>query len=173
MRKLRTSILFVLLLAGCGSGVDDAADPSDPAPSSAAEVPPGDATQADPTATEPTATDTAPNTTAPEPEAPPLIGFPNAGTITQHTPTTGNGLHPALAWDPIEGATEYAVVVFHANGEAWWSWYGPETEVVLGGVATNAPAGGPRAGDGVTWAVVGYDAQGTPLATSARRTVSS
>jgi hypothetical protein len=61
------------------------------------------------------------------------------------------------------------VVVFDADGTPWWSWQGAETEAVLGGIATDAEIGGPRAGEGVTWVVFAFDAAGAVIGVSEQR----
>ena len=80
---------------------------------------------------------------------------------------------PTFEWEPVEGAASYRLVVLDAEGNATWSWEGPETSVALGGVP-DRPEGaeGPVLTPGSTWSVAALDAEGHVVAVSAARPVS-
>jgi hypothetical protein len=86
--------------------------------------------------------------------------------------TTGAGERPAFRWDPVDGATSYAVAVITAN-EPLWAWQGTTTEVILGGWGTPPPAEafGPLLLGDADWFVVAFDAGGRPIANSVIRPV--
>lgn len=114
--------------------------------------------------------DTTPTTRAEVADEP---GLPMAdGTeIEQLTAKSGGGPRPLLAWSPVADAGSYTVVVYDAEGEPWWSWSGPGTEVVIGGVDTDSEIGGPRADTGVRWIVMSFDANGQFNGTSPKRSI--
>lgn len=92
-------------------------------------------TAADPTSAEPT-TDDAPVETAPEVTAGELDGVAGVSAITITTPASGNGAKPLLAWEPVDGAASYVVILQTTDGSGYWAWTGPDTEVWLGGSDT-------------------------------------
>lgn len=106
-------------------------------------------------------------TTVPEP----VLTAPDLEVITQVTPTAGGGPRPDLAWEPVDGAVEYTVVVSDAEGAPWWAWFGGSTEVVLGGVDSSAEVGGPVAGPGVTWVVFAFGDDGILIGVSPTRPI--
>ena len=95
----------------------------------------------------------------------------NGVEIEQLTPKTGGGARPVLAWAPSDGADSYTVVVYDAEGAPWWSWAGSDTGIVIGGVETDVEIGGPRADVGVRWTVMAFDADGTLVGSSAKRSI--
>ncbi len=112
-------------------------------------------------------------TTTTEVDIPDEPGLPmaNGVEIEQLTDKLGGGPRPMLAWSPVEGSDSYTVVVYDAEGAPWWSWSGPGTEVVIGGVQTDTEIGGPRAGAGVRWIVMSFDADGNMIGTSGKRSI--
>lgn len=152
-RRLVLSAATLVVVSAC-SGSDDSA-PQD--------VPATTAGQGDAAVTTVAA--------APESTDPFVPGF-DTETITQLTPTSGAGLRPLLEWEPVSGAARYSVIVFNPDGSPWWSWGGDGTEVILGGVSTDAPIGGPVAKDGVTWVVFAFDADEALIGVSPQRPVS-
>jgi hypothetical protein len=156
-RRIALALALILTVAACGD--DDTTDTTE----SGGTTLPGAATTT--TTTDGTITTT---TTAAEPFLPGL----GLETIVQATATSGGGPRPLLAWEPLDGAASYTVVVFDADGSPWWSWQGEETEVHLGGFQTDAEIGGPTAGAGVTWVVYAYDADGLTIGVSPLRALS-
>lgn len=178
----RTTIAgLVLLLAACSGGdsepsradepagadasapttaaMADTEQPADStiAPATTQPVGGADSGDAEPVVTEPPTT----TTTVP----PPAIDV--GRTVVQTTPTSGNPATPTLAWEAVEGAASYTVMVADAEGSTWWTWEGAELEVALGGVASGAAALQTEAG--VTWTVFAHGDDGGLLAASPRR----
>ncbi len=86
---------------------------------------------------------------------------------------TGAGDRPEFSWEPVAGAATYTLAVLSTADEPLWAWEGPGTAVILGGWPT-APipaAPGPLLMGDATWFVVGFDAQGVPIANSVMRPV--
>lgn len=81
-------------------------------------------------------------------------------------PVSSGGERPTLSWSPVEGATEYSVVVADGQGVPYWGWQGEETEVTVG---EGAPT--PVVDAEMTWTVVAYDAQGAVVWESGERPV--
>lgn len=79
-----------------------------------------------------------------EVEDQPGLPMANGVEIELVTPRSGGGERPMLEWTAVDGAEAYTVAVYDADGAPWWSWSGPETAVVIGGVDTDAQIGGPR-----------------------------
>ncbi len=73
---------------------------------------------------------------------------------------------PQLAWSAVEGVDHYGVYVNASSGQIYWAWQGYETSVALGG--NIGDAAGPSASEGMTWAVVAYDAALLPITVSNR-----
>ncbi len=101
----------------------------------------------------------------------PGLPMANGVDIEQMTDKRGGGPRPMLAWTAVPGSDSYTVVVYDAEGSPWWSWSGPGTEVVIGGVETDTEIGGPRADAGVRWIVMAFDADGNMIGTSAKRSI--
>ena len=83
------------------------------------------------------------------------------------TEPTAPGPRPMLAWDSIDGATTYDLIVLDAEGTPYWAWSGEETGVHLGGVE-NPDAVGAWVFEPLTWIVTARDSEGEPLAMSAK-----
>jgi hypothetical protein len=103
--------------------------------------------------------------------AKPLIsGKPEIKLVTR---TTHAGPHPVLQWKAANGATLYLVVVQSTKGVPYWTWQGDATTVRFGGASDSAP----KRSEGATlarkmqWFVVAMDAQGSPIASSAKQKI--
>jgi hypothetical protein len=88
-------------------------------------------------------------------------------------PEEDAGEVPTFAWESVEGAAAYRLVVLDAEGRAVWAWEGSETSVALGGVP-DRPEGaeGPVLTAGSTWSVAALDADGHVVAVSTARPAS-
>lgn len=149
----RLALVAALLMVAAGCGDDDTTGTT------------GASGTTQPGATATTTEATTTTTVAAEPFLPGL----GLESITQTTPESGGGPRPLLSWNPINGAAEYTVVVFDAEGTPWWSWRGEATEVFIGGFETAVELGGPRAAAGVTWVVYAYDSDGVAVGVSPLR----
>jgi hypothetical protein len=142
-----------LVLAGCGGG-----DTGGPTTTSSAQTTlPGDG---------------ATTTTAEVVEPGPALFEGLDGDIILKTPTSGGGERPLLEWEPFAGADHYAVFLYAPSGEAYWVWSGDATSVHVGGeplLAEGSP--GPNVAEGMSWAVIAYDAAMVPVAVSERRPI--
>ncbi len=75
------------------------------------------------------------------------------------------GVQPTLAWEPVDGAEHYRVVVLDGSGDPYWAWLGTDTSV---------PFGGADSGEGLlasvhepmTWTVIAVAADGRTIAIS-------
>lgn len=81
------------------------------------------------------------------------------------TDPTSPGPRPMLAWDDVDGAASYDVIVLDAEGTPYWAWSGEATGVHLGGVE-NPDAVGAWVFEPLTWIVTARDIDGKPLAMS-------
>lgn len=113
---------------------------------------------------EPSAPDTEPSTTAPPGE--PLLAGLELVRVLAPAPS-GVGLVPEFAWDPVDGAATYRLVVLGPDGPLW-AWEGPETSVWLGGFDVAPPPGATRLAivDETCWSVVARDESRTVIAAS-------
>lgn len=155
----RAAVLIVvgaLLVAACG---DDDATPTT-------------ATTATPGGTATTTADGATTTTTvAETERPPLFEGLD-GTVTLLTAESGEGTRPLLEWEEFPGADHYAVFLYAPSGAVYWSWAGRETSVHVGGEPQlREGASGPSVIEGMSWAVMAYDADLLPLAVSEQRPI--
>ena len=113
-------------------------------------------------ADEPTA-ETAPPATEPPAAPEPLFGTGDnlIGLETADGEFEGR---PMLSWTPVDGADHYGVYVYAPDGQIYWAWRGRETSTPLGGDIGNAA--GPVAAEGMTWAVIAWDADLLPITVS-------
>lgn len=91
--------------------------------------------------------------------------------VVQTTPVSGGGDRPVLAWEAVDGAGDYVVMVHTSDDAPYWSWATTETQVRVGLTDRPDTAPGPRVGEGMTWVVVARDGDGLPIATSPRRPI--
>lgn len=81
------------------------------------------------------------------------------------TRATEAGPRPTLGWEPVEGASEYRVVVLDADRAPYWAWTGAGTSVPLGGL-DDPSAVGAWTFESLTWTVAAIDQNGDILALS-------
>jgi hypothetical protein len=87
-------------------------------------------------------------------------------------PADEGGPHPTLAWDPVDGAATYWLVLHDGAGRVYWAWTGAETQVRVGGgdrAELNQTA---ALHEPMSWSVTAVDASGSLLAFSDVATVS-
>jgi hypothetical protein len=91
----------------------------------------------------------------------PLVALLGPGSI-------GAGAYPVFRWNSVAAAEKYQLVVSAAAGPIW-AWDGSATEIRLGAVASEPPAGygGPSLTETACWSVVALDAEGHAVAASA------
>lgn len=188
MRRAAVVVFAAAIVVGCSAGDDGTSAPDPETTDDAIE---SDATTATAESTPVTTTDdtaapdttdetAAPDTTAAavattappttEPAAAFFGGFPDV--VVQHTPEAGGGFRPELQWDAIDGADHYGVYLYAPSGDVYWSWRGMETQVFVGGaIQLSDSAPGPSVADGMSWAVIAYDADLIPVAASPMRPI--
>lgn len=93
-----------------------------------------------------------------------------AVTVTEGDPGVEGAGRPTFAWDAVDGAAEYFVVV-HLDGQPDWGVTTTDTSATVGGATLQPNATGPRVTNDMVWYVVASDADGTPIAQSAARPV--
>ena len=156
MRRRAATLALCVALVGTGCSGDDAP--------STADTGSGAAAAASPTA--------APLVTAePASDGAPLVAGLGDAPIVQTTPTSGGGDRPVLAWEAVDGAADYVVMVHDADDSPYWAWTTEDTSVRVGLTDRPDAAPGPRVTDGMTWVVVARDAGGIPVASSPRRPI--
>jgi len=160
MRRAMLVAAAALLVASCGGGT--------PAATAGTSAP--TTTSAGATTTTGAATTTTAASTTTEAAGPLFGSFDQAVTLL--TATSGGGIRPLLQWDPVSGADHYGVYVYAPNGDLYWSWLTTDTSVHVGGEPVlHDDAPGPSVAEGMSWAVVAYDAAQLPLAVSAQRPI--
>ena len=109
-----------------------------------------------------------------ESQGEPFITGPNIANIKLLTDTQGVGEKPLLKWDSVANAGYYQLVVFDEAGKPYWAWEGSTTQIYLGGTDVQPPenSSGPFISNGYSWAVVAYNAENQPIASSAVRQIS-
>lgn len=103
-----------------------------------------------------------------------LINVPGVDEVTLTTPQEGVGVKPRFAWQPLDGAERYMLVVYAPDRRSYWAWAGEETSVYLGGGDTPPPddSAGPVLVPGMWWAVMAFDADGVLIGSSAVQPIS-
>ena len=143
------SVLMVLILTGCGQADISA---------------PGEGTVPAESNQDSTNSPAAP-TSEPVEDSSPSDFLEHLDRITLLTPTSGSGPRPTLEWEAVDGADRYGVYLYAPGGELYWSWQGRETEIPVGGRPRLVDdALGPRVIDGMTWTVIGFNADQVPVA---------
>jgi hypothetical protein len=166
-------LLVALLLAGC-SGAPQATD--SPGPASAEPVARPETPGAPPPTDEPSSlaptSDPGDATDSPDGTPAPLFGG-IAARVVLLTPISGGGTRPLLEWEPIPDADHYGAYVYAPDGSIYWAWTGRQTSVHVGGEPQlREGAAGPSVVDGMSWAVIAYDAELLPMAVSELRPIS-
>lgn len=87
-------------------------------------------------------------------------------------PADEGGPHPTLAWDAVDGAATYWLVVHDGDGRVYWAWTGAETQVRVGGGDRPELNQTAALHEPMTWSVTAVDASGSLLAFSDVATVS-
>ncbi len=182
---------LVVIGAGCSGGGDSDAEDAGTGTTDAADS--SDAGDTDGTAgTEDEADDVAepdeseaPEDTS-EPDDPPATSTTVAGPQGEPLvdglapiellgpPETDAGAAPLFSWGAVDGAATYRLALLGPEGPIW-SWTGETTEVYLGGLEFEQPAGwaGPQLVDGSCWSVSAHDAAGDVIAVSGFVSVSA
>ena len=159
MNIKRRTILAVLavVVGACSGSSTDATDPAStetPTATSAVSTPDTEATDsASPDAT-----------TAPEEPTTSELSLADIFDPIAVEPTEP-GPRPLLAWESIDGATLYIVVVLGANGDPYWAWSGTETAINVGGI-DEPEALGAWVHESMTWTVSAQGPEGEVLALS-------
>ena len=145
-------LALALMLAGCGGSTDETTvgEPNEPAVTT---------TEAPAAAPESTPTEPAPDGGEPVELTLADVFDPIA------TEPTESGPRPLLAWEAIEGADLYQVVVLGADGEPYWAWSGTETEIHVGG-NPEPQALGAWVHESMTWTVSAHGPEGQVLGLS-------
>jgi hypothetical protein len=154
MRRLAALVIAGMLVGGC---TGSAGDPSDPG---------GTMTTTTSAGSEPAAA-----TTIAVEETAPLFGGID-GRVTLLTAVSGGSIRPTLEWEPVTGADHYVAFLYAPDGRVYWSWAGGATAVPVGGeprLRDDAP--GPSVIEGMSWAVIAYDADLLPIAVSELRPI--
>ena len=167
------SLLLPLLLLAC-TGLPQASDSPVPGPTTSpapeTESAPSPPPTEEPSSSAPTG-DPEDGTDSPDVAASPLFGG-IAGGVVLKTPSSGGGSRPLLEWEPVTGADHYGVYLYAPGGDIYWAWTGRETSIHVGGepqLREGAP--GPRVAEGMSWAVIAYDADLLPTAVSELRPI--
>jgi hypothetical protein len=94
-----------------------------------------------------------------------VAGFPVVDLVGPSS--SGAGEYPLFGWEPVTGAASYQLVVSGPSGPTW-AWEGSETEIRLGALESEPPAGfgGPGLAGPSCWSVVALDADGHVVAAS-------
>lgn len=167
-RAVLGTIALAGVLSACGGSSDGTSSTSASVASPASStIAPG--TSAAPSATEPVATDppaTESPVTEPPVTEPPVTSPLDVGTVVITSPRSAVGDRPTFAWESVEGAVEYSLLVTEANtGRAVWAWRGTDTSVPLGADLIEG-AEGPRLVAPVLLDVFALDADGVIVAAS-------
>lgn len=93
------------------------------------------------------------------------------GVVTLRSTAEG-GPHPMLAWEPVDGASAYWLVVKDADGVIYWAWTGEATSVRVGGGDSPDLNQTAALHETMTWSVTAIDESGSILAFSDNATVS-
>lgn len=127
-RLLWTLVAALSLLPACGA---DDGDTIDAAPTATLAPPSPDDGADQPS---PTPADAATATATPEATVPAgPTDFIDVGVPEIALTLADPGPKPALSWTAADGADRYYVAVWSADGRPYWSWWGTDTSVVVGG----------------------------------------
>jgi hypothetical protein len=168
MRRLVAVVSIGMVVTSCGGSDEPAATTASAADVATTSRTAGATTTDGPAATAPTTpTATVANGSTSLRD---LRGDLSIGSV-ELQPADEGGPHPTLAWDPVDDAATYWLVVRDGSGDAYWAWTGADTSVRLGG--------GDRAGlnqtaalhEPMTWSVTAIDGSGNVIAFSDVATV--
>jgi hypothetical protein len=122
----------------------------------------------------PAVTTAVPPTAEPTEASKMLIEVPGVEEITLTTPEEGAGVKPQFAWEPVDGAARYTLVLYTAGGDPYWAWDGAATSVYLGGSDTEPreDSAGPVLSPGMSWAVMAFDGDNRLIGSSVLRPIS-
>lgn len=102
-------------------------------------------------------------------QIPELVDIPGIDLLT---PESGGGVRPEFAWEPIDRAFFYNVVLLDPAGRGYWGWEGTTTAVHLGGEPViKEGLSGPSVIEGMTWQVAAYDDDLNLIALSHRQPI--
>lgn len=126
------------------------------------------------TPTEPAPTAEPAPTVEPTQPARLLIDLSGVDEITLNTPQKGAGVKPQFAWQPLDGAVRYTVVLYTADRKPYWAWDGTATSIYLGGsdTAPRDDSAGPVLSAGMLWAVMAFNGDDRLIGSSALRPIS-
>ena len=175
-RRLAPIILSITLMpiaVACSSAEETSGSVAEPGstepPTSTAPDTPSTMTTAGSTTSVPASED---DPSVPVETQPPL--FDGLGrTVTLLTPESGSGIRPLLEWEPVDGADYYSLFLYAPSGRVYWGWAGRGNAVHVGGepqIQEDRP--GASIVDGMSWAVIAYDAESLPIAVSPQRPIS-
>ena len=104
----------------------------------------------------------------------PFVPFSGLETIELLTPASGVGQKPNFEWSAVDGAASYTLFVNFSDGQPYWTWSGEATSIYLGGYDSPPPAdaAGPILLDGMSWAVIAFNAEANVIASSNLRPIS-
>ena len=141
--------IVVLAATGCGGDTTT----SDTEPSQGTAVEQNDPGQSTPESTEP-------------PTGLPLLEDLSPLAVNG-PPVSGAGEVPLFSWEPVDDTAVYNLVVLGPDGPIW-GWRGVETEIRLGGLPFERPAGvrGPVIRTDTCWSVIALDTDGHVVAAS-------
>jgi hypothetical protein len=167
-RDLLLGIVFVssVVAASCtGGGASDPPDvsaaPTTPTTSTVSTSAASDVTEAESSVTEPRE--------APDSRIRELLDVPPIELLTAES---GGGTRPELAWEPVDEAFFYNVVLLDPTGRGYWGWEGTATAVHVGGEPViKEGLSGPSVIDGMSWQVAAYDSDLNLIALSRKQPI--
>ncbi len=97
-----------------------------------------------------------------------LSDLASLDAIVVDNPPTSNGERPLLAWEPVDGASRYALTLAELGGTVYWAWTGTSNAVWLGGQNDEPPpdAAGPVLVEELVMRVVAFDESNAIIAAS-------
>ncbi len=150
VRTAIAAVVLVLVVGGCSS-------------SSPSGTPANSVAGTTPTVIEST-------TSTPASEQPLVDGFIELELLEPSSAVSDRA--PVFRWQPVAGAATYRLAIVDDTGPIW-AWQGAATDVRLGGLAEERPAGfaGPVLTPGSRWSVVALADDGTVIAVSTVRVI--
>ena len=104
----------------------------------------------------------------------PFAPFSGLDTIELLTSTSGVGQKPNFEWSAVDGAASYTLFLNFSDGQPYWTWIGEANSIYLGGYDSPPPAdaAGPILLDGMSWAIIAFNAEGNVIASSILQPIS-